>query len=151
MVIFLQLPVTAWTKKRPALLMLALGSLFYAVGVGSLSLGRGFWGFWISMVIFTTGELILMPTSTTYAANLAPTDMRGRYMSVYGLTWGIASGISPVLGGFLHDHYGPVTIWYGGMAIGLVATIAFLFLSRWRQPVPQPVSPVSSAEPDKIT
>ena len=41
---------------------------------------------------------MLMPTSTTYAANLAPADMRGRYMSIYGLTWGVAQGVGPVMG-----------------------------------------------------
>jgi MFS family permease len=58
------------------------GALFYAAGVGSVSLARGFWGFWLSMVIMTIGELIAMPTSSTYAAGLAPADMRGRYMSI---------------------------------------------------------------------
>jgi MFS family permease len=51
------------------------------------------------MVIFTLGELILIPASTTYAANLAPQDMRGRYMSTFFLSWGVAAGIGPIVGG----------------------------------------------------
>ncbi len=137
MVVFLQIFITQYTKKHPPLRMLALGSLLYALGVGSVSLGRGFWGFWISMVILTFGELILIPTSTTYAANLAPADMRGRYMSIYGLTWGIASGISPVMGGFLNDKIGPVYIWYGGLAVGLLAALAFSLLSGYHAPQPE--------------
>jgi MFS family permease len=130
MVVFVQFPVTQVTKRYPPLLMLAIGSLFYAVGVGSVALGHGFWGFWLSMVVMTIGELILVPTATTYAANLAPADMRGRYMSIYGLTWGVATGIGPVLGGFLNDNLGPSTIWIGAFFIGITSTFSFLRLMR---------------------
>ena len=106
MVVFLQVGVTQVTKRHPPLKMLTVGALFYAVGVGSVALARGFGGFWISMVVMTLGELTVMPTSSTYAANLAPADMRGRYMSVYGLTWPAAAGIAPVMGGFLNDKIG---------------------------------------------
>jgi MFS family permease len=129
MVVALQLFVTNHTKRRPPLSMMALGTLFYAVGVGSVALGQGFWGFWVSMVILTVGELILIPTATTYVANLAPPDMRGRYMSIYSLSWGIAFGIGPVLGGLLNDNIGPSAIWYGGLVIGLVSAALFVVLT----------------------
>ena len=37
-----------------------------------------------------------MPIAITFTANLAPADMRGRYMSLFSLTWGVAQGIGPV-------------------------------------------------------
>ena len=129
MVVTLQLAVTNVTKRRPPLLMLAIGTLFYAVGVGSVALGQGFWGFWMSMVVLTIGELILVPTATTYVANMAPPEMRGRYMSIYSLSWGIAFGIGPVLGGLLNDNIAPAAIWYGGLVIGLVSAASFMFLT----------------------
>ena len=130
MVVFFQVAVTQVTKRHPPLKMLTVGALFYAAGVGSVSLARGFWGFWLSMVIMTIGELILMPTSSTYAAGLAPADMRGRYMSIYGLTWPAALGIAPVMGGYLGDTFGPVTTWYGGLVAGLLSIVWFTALHR---------------------
>jgi MFS family permease len=130
MVVFFQMAVTRMVKSRPPLVVLAGGTLIYALGVGSVALGAGFWGFWLSMVIFTVGELILTPTATTFAANLAPADMRGRYMGLYGLTWYIAAGIGPIMGGVLNDLVSPVSIWYGGMAVGLVSAGLFLLLGR---------------------
>jgi MFS family permease len=130
MVVFFQVGVTQITKRFPPLKMLMVGAIFYAIGVGSVSLARGFGGFWISMVIMTMGELILMPTSSSFAANLAPPDMRGRYMSIYGLTWPAAAGIAPVMGGWLNDTFGPVTIWYGGAVAGTLATTWFILLHR---------------------
>jgi MFS family permease len=130
MVVFLQVLVTQWTKKHPPLRMIALGMFFYAIGVGSVVLGTGFWGFWMSMVIITIGELIIVPTSSTYVANLAPADMRGRYMSIYGLTWSLSIGIGPLLGGFLSDSMGPSATWIGGLIIGLVSTVTFVVIER---------------------
>lgn len=80
------------------------------------------------MVVMTIGELILIPTSNTYTANLAPADMRGRYMSIYGLTHSVASGIAPLLGGFLSDTIAPRATWVGGGILGAVAVLAFLWL-----------------------
>jgi MFS family permease len=128
MVVFFQYTVTQATKRHQPLSVLAVGALFYAVALGSVAQGRGFWGFWLSMVILTVGELMVSPTATTLAANLAPADMRGRYMSLYGLTWGVASGVGPVLGGLLNDQLGPTAIWYGGGVIGLASGLLFLSL-----------------------
>jgi MFS family permease len=128
MVVFFQYSVTQVTKRRQPLSVLAVGALFYAVALGSVALGRGFWGFWLSMVILTVGELMVSPTATALAANLAPPDMRGRYMSLYGLTWGVALGVGPVLGGLLNDQMGPAATWYGGGVVGLLSGILFLSL-----------------------
>lgn len=137
MVVFLQFAVTLVTRRFPTLPVMGVGALFYAAATLSIAFGQGFWAFWASMVVMTIGELILMPTSSTYAANLAPADKRGRYMSLYGLTWGVASGTGPILGGFLNDNLGPRSIWYGGAVIGLISVLGFLFLAR--RSLPQPV------------
>jgi len=128
MVIGLQIIVTGFSKKYNPLAVLTVGACFYTLGVGSVAFARDFWGFWTSMVIMTCGELLLMPTSSTYTANLAPADKRGRYMSLYGLTWGVASGIGPVLGGFFNDNLGPSFIWYGGAVVGFISVLGFLWM-----------------------
>lgn len=130
MVVLFQYAVTRHTSRHPHLRVLAAGSLFYACGVGSVALGRSFPAFLASMVLLTVGELIMVPTSTTFAANLAPPEMRGRYMGLYALTWSVSFGIGPVLGGYLHDQLAPVAIWYFGLVLGLAAAVGFLLLQR---------------------
>jgi MFS family permease len=56
--------------------------------------------------------------------------MRGRYMSMFGLTSSVASLIAPVLGGVLNDQFGGRTIWFGGGVIGLLAIGAFFWLTN---------------------
>lgn len=137
MVVFLQVFVTRITKRYRPLPVMMVGTIFYTLGVGSVALGHSFMGFWISIIIMTIGELILMPTSSSYVAGLAPPDMRGRYMSVAGLTWSAAAGIAPLLGGYLNDNIAPVATWYGGFMIGVVGILGFFFLSK-KQPFLQP-------------
>jgi MFS family permease len=130
MVVLFQFAVTRWTSRRPPLPVLALGSLFYAAGVGSVALGAGFASFLLSMIILTVGELIMVPTSTTLTANLAPPEMRGRYMGLYTLTWTVGIGLAPVVAGLLNDRVAPVAMWYGGCLLALAAALMFVGLSR---------------------
>ncbi len=131
MVVLLQVAVTRRTKTHRPLLMLSLGAFLYASGVTSVAFGSSFWGFWLSMVIITFGELILVPTATTFVANLAPEDKRGRYMSIFSLSWGVAAGIGPLVGGFLNDHISPQAIWYGGGLMGAMGAV--WFLGQWKR------------------
>lgn len=128
MVVFLQVWITRRTKPFPALRVLSWGSLFYIAAPLLIAISSGFWGFWLAMVVMTIGELVVVPRTSAYAANLAPLTMRGRYMSLYGLTWHVAAGLSPVLGGFLSDTINPQAPWLVGALFGALALAAF-----WRQ------------------
>jgi MFS family permease len=131
MVVLFQVRVTRITKRYPPLVVLAVGAGFYAVGTASVAFASSFWGFWLAMVIATLGELTMIPTSNSYAANLAPADMRGRYLSVYGLSNNVAMGIAPVMGGWLNDNISPRVTWYGGGMMGLFSMLGFLLISQW--------------------
>ena len=130
MVVLFQYPITRYSERLAPLPVMAAGALVYALGVGSVALGTSFPHFLLSMVIVSIGEMLVVPTGTTMAANLSPADMRGRYMGFYGLTWSVGIGIGPVIGGLLSDQVSPVAIWYGGLALGLVATGGYLLLGR---------------------
>jgi MFS family permease len=139
MCVFVQYFVTLITRKRSTLPVLTVGMLIYAIGTGSVALASSFSGFWISMVILTFGELTLVPTASKYVADLAPEDMRGRYMSIYWLGWGLARTLAPLIGGFLNDSVAPRAIWIGGLTIGLISTFGLFllnYISKSRQTLP---------------
>ena len=130
MCVFVQYPVTCITRRYRTLPVLAVGMLIYALGAGSVALMSHFWGFWLSMVILTFGELTLVPTASKYVADLAPADLRGRYMSIHWLGWGLARTLAPILGGFLNDSIAPQAMWIGGFLLGLGSALGLLLLSR---------------------
>ena len=130
MCVFIQYSVTQITRKYQPLPVVAIGILLYALGPGSVALMSGFWGFWCSMVILTFGELTLVPTASKFVADRAPSSMRGRYMSLYWLGWGLARAAAPLTGGLLNDYLTPKAKWIGGVSIGLVSTIGLLIFSK---------------------
>src|SRR5215211_1318432 len=136
MCVFVQYFVTSISRQYRTLPVLGIGMLIYALGAGSVALMSSFWGFWLSMVILTFGELTLVPTASKYVADLAPADLRGRYMSIHWLGWGLARTLSPILGGFLNDTIAPQSIWIGGLMIGLTSALGLIFLSRISIPKP---------------
>ncbi len=132
MCVLVQYPVTQITRKYKTLPVTAIGMLTYAFGVGSVALMSGFNGFWLSMVILTFGELIVVPTASKYVADVAPANLRGRYMGVYWLGWGLARTLAPLIGGFLNDAIAPRAIWIGGLAIGLISVTGLSILTQFR-------------------
>ena len=130
MVVLFQLRMTKFTKRFSPMRMMALGMAFYGIGTGLVALSSGFWGFWLSIVTITIGELIFAPTSSTYVANASPADMRGRYMGIFNLVQRFAAGTGPVLGGWLSDAIHPRATWIGGLVAGLTSAFGLMLLSR---------------------
>ncbi len=130
MVVLFQVGVTRITKRYLPLPVLALGAFIYALGVGSIMLGSSFWDFWLSYIVVTIGELIILPTANTFVANSAPIDQRGRYMGFFVLAQGAGTSVAPLLGGVLNDQIGPKAIWLGSSVFGMLGSVGFAAMSR---------------------
>jgi MFS family permease len=130
MVVLFQYPVAKLLKRVALGPTLSAGALFVAVGLGIVAVSSTFSMFLLSMVIVTIGELIFAPSSTTYAADVAPETMRGRYMGVYGMSFGLSFGLAPAVGGMINDRLGPVVVWYSMAGVALLTAVAFLMLGR---------------------
>ncbi len=139
----LQVPATTLMRRFPAARVLPIGAVFYALGLGSVALGSRFEHFVISMVVMTIGELIFMPTAMATVAGLSPSDMRGRYMSVYSMTMGAAKGIGPFIGGILNDQIAPSAIWLGAMVMCSMSAIVFVLVRHLLLPAKEPLQKVN--------
>ncbi len=130
MVIFMQMMVTQRANRLKPESAMVLGALIYAVSIFSVAFANGFWGFWLCMVGSTIGEMVLLPTTTTYTSRLAPADMRARYMSLYTLTTGIGSGLGPLLGGIMADIFGARSMWYAAGMVEFAGFLMFWLVAR---------------------
>lgn len=131
MVVLFQFPITRWISKYRPVIVMAVGTLLYAVGFGMYGLVSTYVLFLVAMVIITVGEMLVSPVGQAIVARLAPEDMRGRYMAVFGFSWVIPSAVGPLLAGLVMDNADQRWVWYGAGVIGLIAAGAFVLLERW--------------------
>jgi MFS family permease len=128
MVVLFQFAITRRLEKKPQLLMIAVGVSLYAIGFAMYGFVSAFWLFLAAMAVITAGEMIAVPVTQAVVAKFAPEDMRGRYMAIYGYSWGLAYAVGPYLAGNIMDHYNPNWLWYACGIIGTVAALGFLSL-----------------------
>jgi MFS family permease len=144
-VVVLQFWVTRRLEKHRPMLMMAAGSLLYAVGFAMYGYISTFVLFVLAMVIITVGEMVVSPFQQSLVASFAPEDMRGRYMAVSGLSWSISFTIGPYLAGRLLDSANPSLLWaFAGIA-GMIATLGFIVLNKTHR-VTTPVSEPAAAD-----
>ncbi|MCP4429119.1 MAG: MFS transporter, partial [Chloroflexi bacterium] len=131
MVVLFQFPIMRWIEKYRPLVIMAVGTLLYAIGFGMYGFVATFPLFLLAMVVITIGEMLVSPVGQAIVAKLAPEDMRGRYMAVAGFGWVIPSTVGPLLAGLIMDNADPRWVWYAAGLIGLLAAAAFAMMERW--------------------
>ena len=128
MVVLFQFLVTRRTANRPPLLLMAVGTVLYAVGFAMYGFVASFVMFLLAMVVITVGEMILIPVAQALVAQLAPEEKRGRYMAMYGFSWTIPFAAGPLLAGLVLDNANPDWVWYASGIIGLAAAAGYVWL-----------------------
>jgi MFS family permease len=83
--------------------------------------------------------MVVAPFQQALVASFAPEDMRGRYMAVAGLSWGLSFAVGPWIAGVIMEHANPVWLWVACGAVGMIATAGYYVLDRvHHSPVPLP-------------
>jgi MFS family permease len=141
LVVLFQFWVARRLEKYKSMLMMAAGSFLYAIGFAMYGFVSGYILFVAAMVVITIGEMIVSPFQQALVASFAPEAMRGRYMAVSGLSWGIAFAIGPYFAGVILDSANPNLLWTLCGFLGILATIGFTVLNKVHD------SPVPVAEP----
>ncbi len=129
-VVFLQFWVARKLERFKPMLMMAVGSALYAIGFAMYGFISTYLMFAVAMVVITVGEMIVSPFQQALVASFAPEEMRGRYMAISGLTWGIAFAAGPYFAGWVMDNLNPNLLWVGCGALGTLATIGFVVLDK---------------------
>jgi MFS family permease len=132
LIVFCELPLTRFTRKFPARRMMAIGYLVCAISYALNAFAHTVPALVLCMVIFTLGEMVTLPTSMAYLADLAPPEMRGRYMGASGLTWATALIIGPACGMRLFAA-APQIYWSACAVVGAFAAFIITRPARCRR------------------
>ncbi|MEU8225649.1 MFS transporter [Kribbella sp. NPDC048915] len=106
---------------------IAIGYLLVAVGLVVVAFAHSLATFLAAAVLWSLGELFLLTRYLTQASGLAPNKARGRYLAVFGLSWGIATTIAPLTVTELLETAGPAGLWLTTAA----AAVAMAALQPW--------------------
>ena len=129
-VVLFQFAMTRRLQKYKPLLMMAAGSLLYAIGFAMYGFVSTFAFFIIAMIVITIGEMVVSPFQQSLVASFAPEHMRGRYMAVSGLSWSISFTFGPYFAGRILDGGQPSLLWAFCGLVGVLATMGFIFLNK---------------------
>jgi MFS family permease len=128
MIVLCEFWLTRSVKRFQLERVLAVGASFYATSMVIMAVAASFEAFMLVMVVLTIGEMLVMPNAITYTSNLAPPDMRGRYMSVHQFAWSAGAAIGPLIAGLLNDGISPQATWFGGAVLGALAMLGFVLI-----------------------
>ena len=80
-------------------------------------------------LVVCLGDNIFEQSQAVVAA-LAPADIRGAYMGIFGSTWSIGWALTPFLGLEVRSAYGDATMWFCVAVLGVTAGILGLIAAR---------------------
>jgi MFS family permease len=147
MVVLFQIWLARKLEKYKPMLMMAFGSALYAIGFAIYGFVSTYLLFALAMVIITIGEMIVTPFQQSLVAGFAPEEMRGRYMAIAGLSWGIAFAAGPYLAGLVIDNLNPNLLWVACGVLGAVAAVGFVVLDKvHHSPVDAPAADPAAAD-----
>jgi MFS family permease len=132
-VIALQYLLSRGMRQENMLRWLALGTVFFILGLIGFSLaGQSLWLWAIAMAIFTLGEIIVIPVEYMFIDFIAPQHLKGSYYGVQNLS-ALGGAINPVLCGFILSYAAPQMMFVMLIAAALFSLLFFFLGHRLAQ------------------
>ncbi|MFB7345645.1 MDR family MFS transporter [Streptomyces hydrogenans] len=125
-----QLLVNKVTERRSPVVLLSVSALLFAVGTGATALAGSSVAFAATVIVWTIGEMVHVPTNAAATARLAPEHARGRYQGVMGMSWAVAGFVAPILAGAIVDGPGSDVLWAGTFTLGVLAAVGYTLRLR---------------------
>jgi MFS family permease len=111
-------PWSPFGRMALAYVLLALG---LTLAVPAAATGTGL-AYVVPVVVWSLGDVILLGEPFAIVAELAAERDRGRYLAAYGVSWGVALTVGPLLTTGLVAAGGPTLLWL--VCAALCATLA---------------------------
>jgi MFS family permease len=128
LIIIIELWVTTFTRRLPALIALSIGLVLNGIGFGAIGIAATFAALAATVVIWTFGEMVYSPVGSAYIADIAPVDLRGRYQAAYAFTYSLGLMLAPI-GGTLLYTVSPSALWLSCLVLCIAG--AGLLAGAW--------------------
>lgn len=130
LIILVTIPVSNMAANWPRFETIAVSTLLLGLGFGFTAFASTLPFYMISVAIWTLGEIAGTAVGPAIIADLSPPDLRGLYQGVFGSAWGLAFFFGPLAGGWIFQHFGKNTLWFGCLILGIIISLCFLLLNK---------------------
>lgn len=117
--------VTRMSENTKHIRKMIYGGLLYAFGFGMLGILNTLPFFFVSVFIFTLGEIILAISITPFIANHTPMSHRGRMNAILPIIFGMGYTLGPITMG---KALGYISIESAWLILGMVAIVSSIFM-----------------------
>ncbi len=128
LIIFVEVPLntamSSWSEKKS----LSLGALLIGIGFGITAFVSNVFPLILTIIIWTFGEMILFPASSTFAAEISPPNRRGEYMGYFQMSFSLALTLGPWLGTLVYDNLGGRAVWFAAFIVSAISAVALLMI-----------------------
>ena len=131
LVLVFTVPIIAMLKKVRPVINVALAGGLFALGFGMLAFTRHPGWFFVSVFIWTMGEIINATNADVYIANHTPMSHRGRFNSILPFLGGFGWALATPVGGNIIHSAGMATLWLVMFGVAGVASIGLLVLDTF--------------------
>lgn len=104
---------------------IALGVVLLAAGAIGFAHATAMASLVVSMIVFTWGEVLLVPAEYAILDRITPEALRGTYYGVHSLS-NAGNLLGPWLGGLLLIHYGGLGLFYSMAAVAILSVVLFV-------------------------
>ena len=122
-VVFFTPILISWTRKRSQLTNAAAACLLYALGFGVYAFTHSLPLYYMAVLIWTSGEILLSTGGAVFIAAQSPPTHKGRAMATYEFARSVGRSMGPLCFGYIIDGAG-----YGATWRVIAATCFLLFL-----------------------
>ncbi|MFN8587206.1 MAG: MFS transporter [Candidatus Eisenbacteria bacterium] len=129
-IVFVQPALSAALARRNRSKVIAAGAAVLGLGFGLHAPVTTALGFAGAVLVWTMGEMAVLPVANAIVADLAPVELRGRYQGAYSLSFGLAVSAAPAGGAYVLEHFGRVALWGGCAVVGLLVAAGPRALAR---------------------
>lgn len=127
-VLLLQIPMTRFVERYSLFSRIVVGALLMAAGEVGFAFSAGWAGFVTAMIVFTLGEILILPAEYAQIDQITPHRMRGTYYGAQSISE-LGSFLGPWVGGMILFAYGGPTMFLF-MASLAVFSLIFYWLGK---------------------
>jgi MFS family permease len=130
MIVLFQLPITSVAQRFDRGTVMAVGAMVIGIGYGATALATNIVWVGVTIAIWTIGEMIQTGFTFAIVSDLAPENMRARYMGAIAMSFSLGVVIGSPSAGWIIENWGGNYVWGGCLLLGVAAATLFLAIRR---------------------